>query len=72
MSKWYDVVLDYLSKEATYNVVLTMLKAFGVKISDSLMGAITKLGIAIGELGFAIEDLIVAIELEKNKETSKE
>lgn len=65
MSKWYDVVLDYLSKDATYNVALTMLKAFGVKISDELSSAIVRLGLAVGELGNAIKELILVIEAEK-------
>lgn len=65
MSKWYDVVLEYLNKDSTYNVVLTILKAFGVKISEELSGAITRLGLAIGELGNAIKELILVVEAEK-------
>lgn len=71
-NKWYNVVLSYLTNEQTYLVVMAMLKAFGVKISPSLQSAITKLGVAIGELGLAIENLVNTIELEKNDNTAKE
>lgn len=72
MSKWYDVVLDYLNKEATYTVVLTMLKAFGVKIADNISNAIVRLGLAVGELGNAIKELILAVEANKEAEVKEE
>lgn len=72
MSKWYDVVLEYLNKEATYTVVLTMLKAFGVKIADNISNAIVRLGLAVGELGNAIKELILAVEANKEAEVKEE
>lgn len=70
--KWYDVVLEYLNKEATYTVVLTMLKAFGVKIADNISNAIVRLGLAVGELGNAIKELILAVEANKEAEVKEE
>lgn len=64
--EYINVILGYLSKESTYNVVMTMLKAFGVKISQALQDKITALGVAIAELGFTIEELVLVIEDEKN------
>ena len=46
-----DTILDYLSNPQTYQVILTMLIAFGVKIDAKLQEAITRLGIAIADLG---------------------
>ena len=42
-----DTILDYLSNPQTYQVILTMLIAFGVKIDAKLQEAITRLGIAV-------------------------
>lgn len=64
--EYVNIVLGYLAKESTYNVVMTMLKAFGVKISQALQDKITALGIAIAELGFAIEELVLVVKDEKN------
>lgn len=70
--KWYNVVLEYLTNEKAYVVVMGMLKAFGAKISTALESAITKLGLAIGQLGIAIEELILVIEDEKKKKEEQE
>lgn len=56
-----DTILDYLSNPQTYQVILTMLIAFGVKIDAKLQEAITRLGIAIADLGKAIENLILVV-----------
>lgn len=56
-----DTILDYLSNPQTYQVILTMLIAFGVKIDAKLQEAITGLGIAIADLGKAIENLILVV-----------
>lgn len=56
-----DTILSYLGDAKTYQVVLTMLIAFGVKIETKLQDAITELGIAIANLGKAIENLILVV-----------
>lgn len=57
-----DTILAYLANPQTYQVVMTMLIAFGVKIEAKLQEAITQLGIAVAELGKAIENLILVIK----------
>lgn len=69
--KWYDVVLEYLNNPATYTVVMGMLTAFGVKISSKLQQAIAGVGVAIAQLGLAIEALVYVIK-EEGKEPAKE
>ena len=63
--QYINIILGYLSKESTYNVVMTMLKAFGVKISQALQEKITALGMAVAQLGIAIEELILVVKEEK-------
>lgn len=69
---WYDVVLEYLGNPQTYQVVLTMLVAFGVKIDVRLQDAITKLGMAIAQLGTAIEELVMVIKEIQNAPKNEE
>lgn len=57
-----DTILAYLSNPQTYQVIMTMLVAFGVKIEAKLQAAITQLGIAIADLGKAIENLVLTIQ----------
>lgn len=61
-----DTILSYLGDVKTYQVVLTMLIAFGVKIETKLQDAITQLGIAVANLGKAIENLIIVIKESKD------
>jgi hypothetical protein len=61
-----DTILSYLGDAKTYQVVLTMLIAFGVKIETKLQDAITELGIAIANLGKAIENLVIVIKESKD------
>lgn len=64
--QYINIILGYLAKESTYNVVISMLKAFGVKISQALQEKITALGMAVAQLGIAIEELVLVVEEEKN------
>lgn len=63
--KWYDVILEYLSNSQTYQVVLTIFVAFGLKIDSKLQEAITKVGISVAQLGISIEELIKVINEQK-------
>lgn len=69
--KWYDVVLEYLNNPETYIIAMGILIAFGVKISSKLQQAIAGVGVAIAQLGLAIEALVYAIK-EEGKESTKE
>lgn len=61
-----DTILSYLGDAKTYQVVLTMLIAFGVKIETKLQDAITELGIAVANLSKAIENLVIVIKESKD------
>lgn len=69
---WYDVLLEYLNNPQTYQVILTMLVAFGVKIDTRLQDAIAKLGMAIAQLGIAIEELVMAVKEVQNTKKIEE
>lgn len=69
--KWYDVVLEYLNNPATYTVVMGILTAFGVKIPSKLQQAIAGVGVAMAQLGLAIEALVYVMK-EENDKKSKE
>lgn len=70
--KWYDIILEYVTKDSTYATVFALLKAFGVKISIKLEQAVTEVGVAIGALGKAIENLILVVEEEKKSQQTTE
>lgn len=70
--KWYDIILDYVTKDSTYATLFVLLKAFGVKISTNLEQAIAEVGVTTGELGKAIENLILVVEEEKKLQESTE
>lgn len=64
-----DTILNYLSDEKTYQIVMAVLVTFGVKIDSKLQKSITDLGVSAAELGKAIEALIITIqELNECKE----
>jgi hypothetical protein len=70
--KWYDIILDYVAKDSTYATLFVLLKAFGVKISTNLEQAIAEVGVAAGEFGKAIENLVLVVEEEKKLQESTE